>query len=179
MAAILAVSACGCGYTSRASLDPKYQTIHVSPFQNRSREYDMQAALTTALIRKFVNDGRLRVVGRDNADLVIEGVIVNYDLKGLAFDTVDAPTQISSSITATVRLIDGYTDEVIWEDPRLSSSTTFSTGVSGGPSERARGNTEVFLPVVRSFLTNEENRAASEVLEALASDIFYRTVELW
>jgi hypothetical protein len=32
---------------------------------------------------------------------------------------------------------------------------------------------------VRSFATDEENRAAAEALEQLATDIFYRTVEPW
>jgi hypothetical protein len=42
-----------------------------------------------------------------------------------------------------------------------------------------RGNAATFLPTVRSFPTEEENRGASEALEQLASDIFYRTVEPW
>jgi hypothetical protein len=42
-----------------------------------------------------------------------------------------------------------------------------------------RGNAEVYLPSVRSFATEEENRGASEALEQLASDIFYRTIEPW
>jgi hypothetical protein len=32
---------------------------------------------------------------------------------------------------------------------------------------------------VRSFQTDEENQAASEALERIATDIFYRTIEPW
>ena len=52
----------GCGYTTKSSLDAKYRTIAVSPFYDESREYDLQAPLTNALIHKFMHDGRLEVV---------------------------------------------------------------------------------------------------------------------
>ncbi len=51
-----------CAYTTRVSLDPRYQTVAISGFYNKSSEYDFQAPLTNALIRKFINDGRLKVV---------------------------------------------------------------------------------------------------------------------
>ena len=60
----------GCGYTTGSSLSEEYQSIHVSPFQNASKEYDLQAPLTTAVTRKFIADTRLRVVSREEADLL-------------------------------------------------------------------------------------------------------------
>jgi hypothetical protein len=61
----------------------------------------------------------------------------------------------------------------------MSGETSFYTTAAGQSSDRLRGNAEVFLPTVRSFSTEEENRGASEALEQLASDIFYRTIEPW
>ena len=86
--ALLAVALTGCGYTTRSSLDPKYRTIAVPAFRNESHEYDLQAALTNAVIRKFVADGRLEVVpasqgSAGGADLLVEGVIRGYNLEGL------------------------------------------------------------------------------------------------
>ena len=178
-AAVLALSALGCGYTTRSSLDSKYRTVAVSAFQNYSKEYDLQAALTNAVIRKFVADGRLKVVRPDDADLLVEGVILGYSLKGLTFDKQDEVTQFLSVISAGVRVTDRKTGEVLWQDPHLAGETSFYTHASGQSSDRLRGNAETFLPSVRSFPTEEENRGASEALEQLASDIFYRTVEPW
>ena len=76
-----------------SSLDEKYQTIHVAAFKNQSREFDLQAPLTNAVIRKFLNDGRLRVVGPNEADLVVDGAILDYRLRGLSFDRNDDVTQ--------------------------------------------------------------------------------------
>ena len=169
----------GCGYTTGSTLDPQYQTVFVSAFENESREYDLQAPLTNALIRKFMADARLKVVGPDEADLVVEGTIRDYRLKGLTFDRNDNVTQYLVVVLAGVRLRENRTGTVLWEDPAISGETTYYSRAAGQSSDRLRGNSEMFLPTVRSFSTEEENRSASEALEQLASDIFYRTVEPW
>ncbi|HEO71247.1 MAG TPA: hypothetical protein ENN80_08285 [Candidatus Hydrogenedentes bacterium] len=169
----------GCGYSVHSSLDPKYRTIHVEPFRNESREYDLQAPLTNALRRKFIVDSRLRVVPAAEADLLLSGTIREYHIKGLTYDKSDAVTQFLCVVTASVRLSDQHTGEALWEEPVMAGETSFYTRASGQSSDRLRGNAEVFLPSVRSFATEEENRGASEALEQLASDIFYRTLEPW
>jgi hypothetical protein len=175
----LALAAAGCGYTTKSSLDPSYQTIAVSAFQNYGKEYDLQAPLSTAIIRKFVADGRLEVVDAKDADLLLEGVILDYKLKGLTFDQYDEVTQFLCVVTAGARLTDQQTGKILWEDRYLAGETSFYTRAAGQSSDRLRGNAETFLPTVRSFSSEEENRGASESLEQLASDIFYRTIEPW
>lgn len=169
----------GCGYTSQSSLDPQYQTIAVSPFYDETREYDLQAPLTNAITRKFIHDTRLDVVHPDKADLLLEGVILDYSLKGLTYDRNDEVTQYLLVITAGVRVTDLRSGEVLWEEKVMAGETSYYTRAAGQSSDRLRGNAEIFLPTVRSFASDEENRAAAEALEQLASDIFYRTVEPW
>jgi hypothetical protein len=169
----------GCGYTMSSTLDERYQTIHVAAFQNQSREYDLQAPLTNAVIRKFLNDGRLRVVGPGEADLVVTGTILDYSLRGLTFDADDEVTQFQTFVTASVEVIDAQSGDVLWRDARLTGQTSYVTARTGGSSDRLRGNAQSFLPAVRSFQTDEENQAASEALERIATDIFYRTIEPW
>lgn len=169
----------GCGYTMNSTLDEKYQTIHISAFQNRSREYDLQAPLTNAVIRKFLNDGRLRVVGPGEADLIVTGTILEYSLRGLTFDSRDEVSQFQTFVTASVQVIDADSGEALWQEPRLTGQTSYVTAATGGSSDRLRGNAQSFLPAVRSFQSDEENQAASEALERLAADIFFRTVEPW
>lgn len=179
IALVIAAAVSGCGYSTQSTLDPKYQTIFVSAFQNQSREYDLQAPLTNAITRKFITDGRLRVAPREEADLVLEGVIYGYTLKGLTFDQNDDVTQFLLVVSAGARLTDRADGAVVWQEPKLAGETSFYTRAAGQSSDRLRGNAEVYLPSVRSFATEEENRGASEALEQLASDIFYRTIEAW
>ncbi len=169
----------GCAYTTKSSLDPQFQTIFVSSFYDKTPNYGLQAPLTDALARKFVHDTRLELVKEDQADLKIEGVILDYKLKGLTYDARDEVTQFLAVITAGVRLTNQKTGEVIWEEKLMTGETTYYTREAGQSSDRLRGNSETFVPTVRAFSTEEENRAASEALEQLASDIFYRTVEPW
>lgn len=169
----------GCGYSAQSTLDPQYQTIAVSPFYDETREYDLQAPLTNAVTRKFIHDTRLDVVHPDKADLLLEGVILDYRLKGLTYDRNDDVTQYLLVITAGVRVTDLRSGEVLWEEQVMAGETSYYTRAAGQSSDRLRGNAEVFLPTVRSFASDEENRAAAEALEQLASDIFYRTVEPW
>ena len=83
-AAVLALTALvGCGYSTQSSLDPKYRTIAVSAFHDKTREYDLQAPLTEAVIRKFINDSRLQVVKAEDADLLVEGMITGLTRRGL------------------------------------------------------------------------------------------------
>jgi len=176
---VAGISVAGCGYSTQSSLAPQYQTIAVSPFYDETREYDLQAPLTNAVTRKFINDSRLDVVHPDKADLLLEGVILDYKLKGLTYDQDDRVTQYLLVITAGVRVTDLQSGEVLWEDRLMAGETSYYTRAAGQSSDRLRGNAEVFLPTVRSFASDEENRAAAEALEQLASDIYYRTVEPW
>jgi hypothetical protein len=176
---VVAAGLAGCGYSTTSTLDPAYQTIHVTAFQNRSREHGLQMPLSNAVIRKFMTDGRLDVVGPDEADLLLEGVILDYELRGLTFDADDNVTQFLCMVRAGVRVTDRRTGEVLWEEPAMFGETTFYTRAAGQSSDRLRGNAEAFLPTVRSFASEEENRGAAEALEQLASDVFYRTIEPW
>jgi len=169
----------GCGYTFNSSLDSVYQTVAVEAFRNNSGEYDLQAPLTNAVVRKFINDGRLKVVSPGDADLLVEGTVLRYHLKHLTTGPDDEVTQFMLAVTAAVRVTDQESGEVLWQDKRMGGETTFYTLASGQSSDRLRGNAEAFLPTVRSFASEEENRAASESIEVLASDIFYRTIEPW
>ena len=128
---MMAACAAGCGYSTHSTLDAQYQTIAVPAFKNLSREYDLQAPLTNAVIRKFMADSRLEVTPLDKADLILEGVILDYDRKGLTYDSDDEVTQFLCFVTAGARLTDARTGKVLWEDDQRVGETTFSTRAAG------------------------------------------------
>lgn len=168
----------GCGYTTQSTLDPAYQTIFVAAFYDNTQEYDLQAPLTNAVIRKFIHDSRLDIVREGNADLRLEGVILDYDFRSIT-TADDEVSQFGVIVTASVRLIDQRTGNLVWEEPQMIGETLGVTRTGGQSTDRLRGNASVVLPTVRSFASDAENQAISEALEQLASDVFYRTVEPW
>lgn len=173
------VISAGCGYTARSSLDPVYQSISVSPFYDKTNEYGLQIPLTNAVIRKFTADSRLRVKKPEEADLLLEGMIIDFQRKGLIYDRKDETTQALLVVIASIRLTDQKTGEVLWQEPAVSGETTFYTRAAGLTSGRLRGNAETYMNPVRFFTSEEENRAAAEALEQLASEIVYRVLEPW
>lgn len=168
----------GCGYTAGSTLPEKYRTIHIPAVRNSTREYDLQAPLTNALIRKFVVDGRLRVVDAERADLRLETDITSYSLRPLTYGDEDEVAQFRVAIQADARLIDTRTGEDVWEEKGVRGRSSFM--VKGlVPSVTPRGNTGFFASTVRSFPTGNEGEAATEALVDVATQILYLTVESW
>lgn len=93
-------------------------------------------------------------------------------VKGLTDDCNDEATQYLLVITAGVRVTDLHSGEVLWEERVMAGETSYYTRAAGQSSDRLRGNAEIFCPTVRSFASDEENRAAAEALEQLASTFF-------
>ena len=169
----------GCGYSSVGGLDPKYHTIAISPIYDHTPQYGLQAPLSETMVRKFIHDSRLRVVKRDDADLLLEGVILSVERRGLTYDRNDETTQSLYVVTAGARLTDLRSGQVLWEEPMFTGESTFFTRAAGRSTDRLRGNARTFIPTVRSMPTEQENRALSEALEQLATVIVLRVVEPW
>jgi MoaA/NifB/PqqE/SkfB family radical SAM enzyme len=168
----------GCGYTTASTLPSTYRTIHVPAVRNSIKEYDLQAPLTNALIRKFTTDGRLRVVDADRADLKLETDITGYSLAPLTIDDEDRVAQFSVSVEASARLVDARTGKELWSEKGIHGTSSFLARRLV-PPVTTRGNTEFFASTARSFPTGNQGEATTEALADLSSQILYRTVERW
>lgn len=178
LALVCCLVAQGCGYTVRSTLPESYQTICVPAARNSIKEYDLQAPLTNALIRKFTLDGRLRVVDPEKADLQLETDIKGYSLDPITYDDEDRVAQFRVTVAAAARLIDARTGKQLWSEERVPGTTTFMVSRLV-PSVTPRGNIDFFASTVRSFPSGNEGEAATEALEDLASQLLYLTVERW
>ncbi len=181
-AVTLVVACCllshGCGYTVGSTLPERYRTIHIPPARNSIKEYDLQAPLTNALIRKFMLDRRLRVVDAEKADLHLETDIRGYSLTPITYDDQDRVVQFQVNVVAAARLSDARTGEELWRDESVRGTSSFMSS-RYAPSTTPRGNTDFFASTVRSFPSGNEGEAATEALEDLASQVLYLTVEHW
>jgi outer membrane lipopolysaccharide assembly protein LptE/RlpB len=168
----------GCGYTVGSTLPVRYQTVHIPPARNSIKEYDLQAPLTNALIRKFMVDRRLRVVDTERADLQLVTDIRGYSLTPISYDDQDRVVEFRVTVVVAARLTDVSNGEELWRDERVRGTSSFMSG-RYAPSATPRGNTDFFASTVRSFPSGNEGEAATEALEDLASQILYLTVEHW
>jgi hypothetical protein len=89
-AVLLCLVVSACGYRLARFDNPElegFSTIAVPYFQNKSYEPGIDAIFTYAFVNKFIETGRLRVAGVDEADLVLRGTIKKVDADSLALSS--------------------------------------------------------------------------------------------
>lgn len=137
---IAVVIAGGCSYRlagQQSSLPESYRTIAITVFENDSFEPNLENAITMAITQKFIDDGRLRVVKRAKADLVLTGTVNDYDLQAVAFDEFNYATQYSLTLGASVELKSSDGSDFIMRG-KASGATSYSLGANIVGAESAR-----------------------------------------
>ena len=166
---LLIVLAClalsSCGYTQRIVLPGGIKTVTVPTFKNAipaeeiySYRAGLETELTTAIIRRFNQDGNLKVVKEEKADAKLEGAIIAYQQEALRFTSLDRPQELRLHLVVDLKLINLKTGQVIWHEPNFSGSTLFEPNDEQG---------------IRRI------SAATDAVTVLAKNIVDRVVEDW
>lgn len=98
-----------CGYTlvgRGASLPPHIQAISIPTFFNKSGEPNIEFEITNRIRDGFIEDGRLKLVGEGSSNLILNGDIIKYSLKPIAFDSSDNVTEYWVEIGVLIRVED-------------------------------------------------------------------------
>jgi outer membrane lipopolysaccharide assembly protein LptE/RlpB len=151
--------AAGCGYSWRGTLPPHIRTVGVPVFANRTQWPNIESALTTAVASAFATDGRLTVVRPENADAILEGEIVNYQVTVIAFDSNANPQQYRLFVTVNVRFRDVRRGVMLFEQRGLQERVDY-----------------VAAPVVANTIA-QQDAAIVPVAGILARDIVARAVD--
>jgi len=155
----------GCGYTSKTVLPRDIKTIYVDTVKNRipvnrvsTYEPGLEMSITNAIIERLEQDGNLKVVKREEADAVLEANLIAYEQEGVRFSRLESVQEYRLYIVLGIRLLEGKTGDVIWEEPQFS------------------GDTEYFVSPVRSQARGE---ATVEAINRLSRNVVDRIVEDW
>jgi hypothetical protein len=109
---LLAVVLSGCaGYRlgPTASAADRGKTVRVNFFENKTIEPRLVEAVNHALRKSLQQDGTYKLSTRGEADIVVNGVIVNYERQGLTYEPTDTLTvrdyqvKLRVALTATER----------------------------------------------------------------------------
>lgn len=84
-------------------LTPGMKSVFIPVFENKTMEPIVEEELTPAVIREFLHDGRIEVVDRSRADMVLEGSVVSYKETPVSFDASQNVREYR--ITVTTHLI--------------------------------------------------------------------------
>lgn len=116
----------GCGYTvGGRALPEDIRTITIPVFANRTAEPAVEGLITSAVAEAFSTDGRLRVVGRDEADAVLEGDVVGYRVDSVAFDSRTQVQRYRVVVRLNLRLRDLRRGRVLFEEPGIEDRADF------------------------------------------------------
>jgi outer membrane lipopolysaccharide assembly protein LptE/RlpB len=152
--------ASGCGYSLRGNLPEHLQTVAVPMFQNRTLVPAVENFMTTAVLNAFSTNGRLRVVGVNEADAILDGEITSYSLQAISYDAAANVTQYRLTLTLNLAFRDvrrnrvllqrrGYSDRVDFAIPGTVAET-----IAAAETALQRVSTEIARSVV-SFVIEE------------------------
>jgi hypothetical protein len=113
------------------------RSIRVNPFQNQTGEPRLIEPLMTSLRRSLQQDGTFRLATREDADLVVNGVITRFERSPLSFERTDVITVQDYRLLMTARLtaVDRRTGQVMM-DREVTGRTAIPVGSDLNSAER-------------------------------------------
>ena len=123
---IATLAGAGCGYSLRGNLPAHIKTIAIPIFQNRTPVPAVENFLTNAVVNAFATNGRLRVVGVNQADAILEGDVTGYSLQSIAFDATANVRQYRLTVTLNLRFRDVRRNQMLFQRTGYSDRADFA-----------------------------------------------------
>ena len=91
---------------------PHIKTIHIPVFENTSSQPEIYRQLTSFVLQSFISDGRLQIVNKDEADLVVNATLSYYNLRNVAFSSQDLVSDIIIELEIDLKVTDQVKNEI-------------------------------------------------------------------
>jgi hypothetical protein len=174
---LLILTACAGTLAPTRTLPSHIKRVYIPEFRNQSRQYGVQAPLTLAVNDMFMSDGRLDVVARDRADVVLEGRVKSFTDNVAATTGGGFPLITMMEMICIVELWDPYDTDRVAPIARFTvpaniqyiSDTRRST-MESETDARQRLYNQMALNIVQAVLTG-----ASDELKPLEK----KAVQKW
>ena len=130
----------GCGYNlvgTGNTLPSHLKTIYISVFQNTSSQPEIHRELTRAVLETFINDGRLKVARKDNANLVMDATLNYYKLRNVSFGSQDLVSSIIIELGVQLKVTDQVKNKIFMEK-QLKTQWDYKSTNDIATTERAR-----------------------------------------
>jgi outer membrane lipopolysaccharide assembly protein LptE/RlpB len=110
-------------------LPPGLTSIAIPTFSNQTLEPGIEVQFTQGFLREFINDRRVRVVGRGEADSVLEGVIKSFNIYSVAYDQSGLATEYQTTVIVDL-VLRKKTGEVLWQEQDFTETRWYRTSLS-------------------------------------------------
>ena len=125
-ASMLMVLASGCAYTTRNALPKHMKTVAVPVFTNKTYvdEYTrkVEVEVTEATRNAFIQAGELKIAGREDADLILEGSVMKLDREILRSDRYGEPAEVRVVVRARISVYDVKEAKYLFKDQLVTNS---------------------------------------------------------
>jgi hypothetical protein len=117
-----------CGYRLEGegfSPSPNIRSIAIPTFTNETYEPGIETIVTNALLKEFIKDRRVKVLGQDEADAVMEGTVRSFNTSSVAYDPAGLVLEYRTWVTVDIIVKRTRRGEVLWSERDLSESDTY------------------------------------------------------
>ena len=129
-----------CGYHlvgTGNTLPPHLKSIAIPVFKNSSSQPEIHRELTSIILRSFINDGRLKVAKKDEADLLMKGALTYYGKRTAAFSSDDLSSDIIIELGVNVEVVDQVKNKIFLKQ-KLKTQWDFNSTSDISDTETAR-----------------------------------------
>jgi len=112
--------------------------VAVPLLENESLEAGIHQALTDSLIQGFVADGALRVVEEDQADAILQGIVLEIKEDPFTYGGQSGAQQYRISVFVKVVFYDARQKQAVWEMERMRGYGIYDASLQRN-EERAKG----------------------------------------
>ena len=146
----------GCGYTTKSLISRNINSVYIPIFGNFSFRSGLEFDLTTAVKNEIMTQTKLRITGKDDADIILTGKIIEISEGVISSNAKDNIVENQVMVTVNLAVAERRTGRAIISTIGLSSTGEYIV---------TRGETI--------------NTGYQECLERLAKMIVYQLEEKW
>lgn len=168
LAGLLLFSSCGYHLSGKGGIVPEGATsISVPVFLNSTNEPFADVEVTRAVVEEFLIDGRLEVVGPEEADLVLRGVIQKYRVEAVSYTAESHVRQYRIHLVVDAVLENLTSKKILWQEKGLESNfiSDYAITYSSGDTEA------VDIRTTRIAKDAALKKAAQDIAQTLRSRV--------
>ncbi len=149
---------CGCGYQlagKETHLPPGVNSVAIPTLINKTLEPGIEISFTQAFLTEFIQDRRVKVVDRKDADSILEGTIRSFYLRSASYDKSGFALEFQTIVTMDI-VLKKKNGEILWQDKDLLERAWYRTSPSVIASEDNKQN--AIQQIAKSLAERIRNR---------------------
>lgn len=136
-------------------IPPGLNSIAIPTFVNKTFEPGIEIQFTQAFLREFIQDRRVKLVDRKEADSLLEGVVTSFNLRSVSYDRSGLALEYKATVVLDLTL-KKRSGEILWIEKDLSETRWYRA--SSNPLFNEAGKKKVIQEIGRDMAQMIRNR---------------------